>query len=76
MPTQASLDVVNKMGYSGADVERFLGINTSAVNLLNDPTKAWGYMNPAKVHYAHERTRESLLYFSRFVVLTMGATSQ
>ena len=26
--------VVRKMGYSGADVARFLGINTSAVNRL------------------------------------------
>jgi len=29
---QASLDVVKKMGYSGVDVARFLGVNTSAVN--------------------------------------------
>ena len=42
MPGQPRLDVVKKMGYSGADVARFLGINTSAVNLLNDPTKARG----------------------------------
>ena len=30
----ASLDVVKKVGYSGADVARFLGMNTSAVNRL------------------------------------------
>jgi len=34
MPRRPSLDVVNKVGCSGADVARFLGINTSAVNRL------------------------------------------
>ena len=34
MPRQASLDVVKKMGYSGAGAARFLGISTSAVNRL------------------------------------------
>ena len=34
MPTQPSLDVVKKMGYSGANGARLLGINTSVVNRL------------------------------------------
>jgi len=34
VPRQPNLDAVKKMGYSGADVARFLGINTSAVNRL------------------------------------------
>ena len=48
MPGQPRLDVVKKMGYSDADVARFLGINTSAVNLLNDPTKARGTSLPRR----------------------------
>ena len=40
MPRRPSLDVVKKVGYSGADVARFLGINTSAVNRLAVPDES------------------------------------
>ena len=54
------------MGYSGADVARFLGINTSAVNYLR---KSGGAHSDIFYHEEHEGREDKEKSFVFFVVI-------
>ena len=57
------ITLVKKMGYSGADVARFLGINTSAVNYFRKSGGAHSDIFSPREHEGHEDKEKSFVIF-------------